>query len=97
MTTTCQQITVFGNMLYTIGKKELYDRRFEDEDDGPVKVGKREDYPGGCVFYTEEKARAHCPKDFNVYGLETTEENTKPNADKPWDNLIENAPLVQLD
>jgi hypothetical protein len=84
-------------MLYTVGKKETYDARFQDEDSGPVKVGKREDYSGGSVFYTKEKARAYCPEDFEVYGLDTTEKSVEPNPDEPWDNLIENAPLVQLD
>lgn len=58
-------------MIYTIGNKTSYDAALADESQTPVlKVGVRDDYPGGIVFRTEKEARENCLEGYDVYGLE---------------------------
>jgi hypothetical protein len=85
-------------MLYTIGFKEGYDARLEDDGPDPIKMGKRpeKNYPGGCVFYSEQSARNNCPREFDVYGLMATEEDVETNPQEEWDNLVNDALIVQL-
>lgn len=54
-------------MIYTLGKISIYEpllaqRRIR-------KLGKRGDYPGGCVYRTHAEALTSCPEEYRVYGL----------------------------
>lgn len=84
-------------MIYTIGNTESYERAFTEH--GRVeKMGRHEGYPGGCVWKTRTEAEAHCPEGYSVYGvLADWEEDTEPNPDQPWHDLLVDAPLVQLE
>lgn len=86
-------------MIYTIGHEESYTRYFREQE-RPLKLGRnrRDGYPGGSVWETEEEARAHCPDGYQVYGLFADwEADTEPSKEGDWHDLLVNAELVQLD
>lgn len=84
-------------MIYTIGHTESYERYFAEQKQ-PVKVGRTDDYPGGCVWRTRHEAEEYCPDGYSVYGVEADwEEGTEPNEIEPWRDLLRDAPLIQLE
>jgi len=55
-------------MLYTIGHTQTYEESFQSG--SPNKVGRRDDYDGGCIVKTREEAQSECPDDYSVYGVD---------------------------
>ena len=84
-------------MIYTIGHEESYTRYFHEQG-RPLKLGRKEDCPGGSVWKTEEEARKHCLDGYQVYGVMADwEADTEPSQEGDWHDLLINAELVQLD
>lgn len=79
-------------MIYTIGKKVLYESYFESQEH-PMKG------VGGSVWKTEEEAQVHCSSGYKVYGVFANwETDTKPSENGgDWHDLLINAELIKLD
>lgn len=90
-------------MIYTIGRKSVYDLHIEHNPQA-MKIGRSDDYPGGSVWRTPEEARQYLADenlddldDFDVYGVEADwEKDTEPSNGGPWHDLLRDARLVRL-
>lgn len=90
-------------MLYTVGPARRY-RAFLDVWGRLYKTGRKEGYPGGCVFQTIEDAHRFIEKrneinNFGVFGLKEVvwDVDTEPSVDGWWHHLLHNRPIVLLD
>lgn len=90
--------------IYTLGHKETYRNAFLNLTQGKhlYKLGKYKGYPGGSVFKDEKSAQAYVDKykndDYAVFGvLADWETETEPDPDHEFNNLLVNAPLIELD
>lgn len=90
-------------MIYTIGHYVSYMKGFEDAGDGALyKLGRTEDYEGGCAFRTADDARRAIEEleqeDFYaVFGLDADwETETEPSAAHWWHDLLVDAPILPL-
>lgn len=96
-------------MIYTIGHKENYLKAIADSPDGKIhKVGKCEPcerfpqgYEGGYAFLSIEDAQkrineAYPERGFAVFGLLASWEDTEPNPNGWWHNLLKDSEIIVL-
>lgn len=85
-------------MIYTIGHTESYERYFQEQQpDGPMKKGQRENYPGGSVWKFYKDAFKMCPENYSVYGvLADWDNDTESNKHGKFNNLLVDSKLVKL-
>lgn len=91
-------------MLFTVGYAESYEKNFSEI--GVVnKLGKGLDhqgrpYGGGCVFESRDAAQrylqSHNLEGYNVYGLDTTLDNTEQLEGEPFRRLLVSSRILRL-
>ena len=92
-------------MIYTFGDRAYYLALIKEADVQKrgflEKRGQTDDYQGGTVFETFEKAKEYIAErpEYDVFGVQADwETETQPNkAGHPFHDLLVDAPLVMLD
>lgn len=91
-------------MVYTVGPKKIYHAQLEVW--GSVKkMGRNDNYLGGCVFQTIENAHCFIAKFFGgdfekyeVFGIAADwETDTTPSEDDWWNYLLVGSEIFRLD
>lgn len=90
-------------MVYTVGPARTYKAKLEVWGN-LSKVGRTENYKGGCAFQTIEAAQRFIqekmpqePSKYAVFGLEANwETDTEPSEDDWWNYLLVNRPIFLL-
>jgi len=84
-------------MIYTIGRTAAYEKNFIDL---PIveKLGRTDDYPGGCVWKTREEAEKYCQGDYSVYGVDADwEKDTEASiVNNGCHDLLKTSKLIKL-
>lgn len=92
-------------MIFTIGNKQSYDdalRQNGAQGVKTLKVGRRDDYPGGYAFQTATDAvrriaEAYPGRGFAIYEVDASwERDTYPSATGWWRNLKTDRPIIGL-
>lgn len=88
-------------MIYTVGHRESYEKGLK-ESKPLLKSGPREDYDGGCAFYSEEEAREYIEKmgldSYEVYGLlGDWNTDTEKIADAPFNRILKDLEIIKLE
>lgn len=87
-------------MIYTLGRHTAYENNFK-KISNLQKLGRCEGYEGGSVFQTAEEVWeyivAESLEGYSVYGVEADwERDTEKSQTNVWNDLLRDAPLVQL-
>ena len=90
-------------MIYTIGNQESYDdalRQNGAQGIKTLKMGRRDDYPGGYAFQTASDAarriaEAYPGRGFAIYEVDADwDQDTYPSAAGWWRNLKTDRPII---
>ncbi|MGB1249037.1 MAG: hypothetical protein ACPG8W_00275 [Candidatus Promineifilaceae bacterium] len=92
-------------MLYTVGPRNVYKAQAEVWGRPLLKVGRSDDYLGGCVFqnvetaqrFIAEKTDGHGDR-FGVFGVEADwQSDTIPSEDGWWHHLLLDKRIIFLE